>query len=92
MFVQAHLKGIAVLFGKVFADDKGQGVCASFNIVLFSFIDAQPEHKLAFSRGADLHFSYPHYRVLAFVLQQSFKALRRFVSHGNIHLYPHNVV
>lgn len=85
MFVQRHCKGIAVLFGKILADHKGQGPHACFHIVLFFFVNAQPEHELAFSRRPDLYFTDPHHRVLAFVLQQCLKALRRFVSYRNIH-------
>jgi len=75
VFVQDNRKLRAVLVSQVFVDDKGYRINFSFNVVVFAFIDAQPEHKLRLSARAHLCFAYTHNGLLVVLSARNLAAI-----------------
>ncbi len=57
---------LAVLIDGFLAGDKRQGFHLAFQIFIFAFVDAQPEHDQALSAGPAFGFSHADNSVLAF--------------------------
>jgi hypothetical protein len=86
MFVQSNGKRPAVLVGQIFVDDKGYCVNFAFNVVVFAFVNAQPEHEFRFSAGAHFGFAHAHYRLFVVLCGKKRAQLaRNFVVHGDLY-------
>ena len=85
VFIQGNGKVQAVLVNQFLVDDEGQRFNFAFHIVIVTFINAQPEHYLAFSACAYFCFAHANARVAAFFIEKRAQPGDDIAGHGNVH-------
>lgn len=86
--IQRNSVSLAVLVCYFFAKDKRQRVNLNFNIAVFAFINAQPEHNNRFSARANLGFTHPKHCTFIFSLKEGAQHFR----HSLLQYYLHVVL
>lgn len=84
-FIQRNNELIPVLLDDFLGRDKGNGVRFRFDIIIFTLVNARPEHYFGFSVRAYFRFPDTHDSVAAFFFKQLAEFFRGAAFHGDIH-------
>lgn len=84
-FIQRNNKRLPVLLDDVLGCDKGDGARFRFDIIIFTFVNARPEHDFGFSVGAYFRFPDAHDSITAFFFKQFAEFFRNAAFHCDIH-------